>query len=254
MPSPVAVFATGDAREAELAAKLRVPLLTNRADLSGSYLLFHAGKLALADARHPEFKEFAIDFADARSLARLKEPLAQDPLRKAFGKKIKDMVVWDMTLGFGRDTFDLARMGAKVYAWERSPIVFALWEDARERALANPALAKLFAQIHAELGEGKDSLNAETDSRFPPPDFIYLDPMYPEAPGASAKRKKEMVLLRELVGDDLDARGLFASAKDAGAVRVVVKHPLRAPAFAEPALAVRGKSHRFDVYIRGVNY
>ena len=213
------------------------------------------GKLTLFHADYPEYKGFAIDFADKVSLRRLREPFAGDPLRKSFGpKSLKGAIVWDLTLGLGRDAFQIARMGADIYGWERSRTVLALWEDAQKRARKVTALESIFARIHGREGEGQEAFGALAAGTIPAPDFIYLDPMYPEAEESGAKRRKEMVLLRAVAGADSDAASLFSAAKSVAAKRVVVKRPLRAKAWGVPDVEFRGKSHRFDVYVRGQGF
>src|SRR5690606_5506882 len=81
------------------------------------------------------------------------------------------------------------------------------------------------------------------------PQVIYLDPMFPHR-DKSALVKKEMRLLRPLVGDDLDAPELLEAALALASVRVVVKRARKAPAIAgaKPGYSLDGKSSRYDIY------
>ena len=82
------------------------------------------------------------------------------------------------------------------------------------------------------------------------PDVVYLDPMYPPRRKKSALAKKEMQVLRTLVGDDPDAKQLFEVARKIATERVVVKRPVYAePIVAKPSMSYESKLVRFDVYL-----
>ena len=81
------------------------------------------------------------------------------------------------------------------------------------------------------------------------PDVVYLDPMFPLRK-RSALAKKEMRVLRRLVGDDEDAGELLEVARRAARRRVVVKRTPEAPPLAAaPTMSYRGKLVRYDVYL-----
>ncbi|MDP2105284.1 MAG: class I SAM-dependent methyltransferase, partial [Desulfobulbaceae bacterium] len=82
------------------------------------------------------------------------------------------------------------------------------------------------------------------------PEVVYLDPMYPHRT-KSALVKKEMRILRLLVGDDPDAPKLLAAALACARERVVVKRPIKAEPITgpTPSMAIIGKTGRFDVYL-----
>ncbi len=82
------------------------------------------------------------------------------------------------------------------------------------------------------------------------PDVIYLDPMYPLS-RKSALAKKEMRILRKIVGYDLDIDRLLQMSLKTALKRVVVKRPRLAPQITgpKPSLVFTGKSSRFDVYL-----
>jgi 16S rRNA (guanine1516-N2)-methyltransferase len=84
-----------------------------------------------------------------------------------------------------------------------------------------------------------------------PPDCIYLDPMFPPKRKKSALAKKSMMILRDLLGDDLDKEQLFAAALKAAGKRVVVKSPEYAePLDGKPNDSFQGKLLRYDVYLK----
>jgi 16S rRNA (guanine1516-N2)-methyltransferase len=156
-------------------------------------------------------------------------------------------VVLDITAGLGRDGFILANLGCRVHMVERSAIVAALLADGIERAKKDPTLAGIMARISLIVGDSLDILRTWQGEK---PEVINIDPMYPHR-GKSALVKKEMRLVRLLVGDDTDSDALLLTALAVASRRVVVKRPRLAPALTgpEPNFTISGKNSRFDVYL-----
>ena len=152
----------------------------------------------------------------------------------------------DATAGLGRDAFLLASLGAEVTLLERSPEVHALLADGIARASqASPELSAIAARMTLRLGDARQLLpGLEAD-------VVLVDPMHPPR-GNTALVKKEMRLLRELVGTDPDALELMQAALAAARKRVVLKWPLRAPPLAglrQPSHQIVGKTTRYDVFM-----
>ena len=166
-------------------------------------------------------------------------------IAKAVGVKSKEKpTVLDLTAGLGRDAFVLATLGCVVTLCERSPIIYALLRDGLLRAQE-----KWGAQLKLRYSDALvylSTLAAENK-----PDVIYIDPMFPEKT-KSALVKKEMRILRAVVGDDLDSEKLLSAALLVAKKRVVVKRSKSAPTLTaqKPTLVYGGKSSRFDVYIQ----
>ena len=156
--------------------------------------------------------------------------------------------VIDATGGLARDSFILASLGCQVTLIERSPVIAALVSDGLKRAIADPETEAIIKdRLRLQVGDSCNLLEKITaDQR---PEVIYLDPMYPHR-SKSALVKKEMRILRMLVGNDPDAPQLLATALGAATERVVVKRPVKAEPIAGPApdMAITGKTGRFDVY------
>ena len=73
--------------------------------------------------------------------------------------------------------------------------------------------------------------------------------MFPPKRKKSAAVKKEIRLLRALVGDDPDAVDLLAISRRVALQRVVVKRPDDAlPLTPDPSMSISGKLVRYDVY------
>ena len=167
-------------------------------------------------------------------------------LPKAVGlTKGRNPHVVDATAGLGRDSFLLASLGATVTMIERSAHVHAALADALARAAADDELAEIAARMTLIHGDARAVL-ADLS-----PQVVLVDPMHPERT-KSALVKKEMRVLRELVGTDPDSVELMRAALDAASDRVVLKWPLRAApmeAIRKPSHQVLGKTTRYDVFV-----
>lgn len=173
------------------------------------------------------------------------------PLAKAVGARGAAPRVVDATAGLARDAFQLAGMGCRVRAIERSPILAALVQDgiARGREAGDAKTRAALERLTFIMGDSRSHLRGLAGDDIP--DAVYLDPMHPPRT-KSAAVKKEMVLCRALVGDDADADELLQTALAVGCRRVVVKRPLRAPPLlSEPTMIYRGTRVRYDVYVPG---
>jgi 16S rRNA (guanine1516-N2)-methyltransferase len=142
--------------------------------------------------------------------------------------------VVDATAGLGRDSAALARAGYEVTAIERAPPLVELWRAAR-----------LPRRLTFVAGDARALLRT-----LAPPEAVLLDPMYPDTKRTAAPQK-ELVELRELVGDDEDAGELLAIAREVALLRVVVKRPKKEPPLApNPSHSWEGASTRYDLYLR----
>jgi 16S rRNA (guanine1516-N2)-methyltransferase len=84
------------------------------------------------------------------------------------------------------------------------------------------------------------------------PDVILVDPMHPERK-KSALVKKEMRIIRDIVGTDSDAIELMEVALKYATKRVVLKWPMKADfmeGLQKPSHQITGKSTRYDVFIQ----
>ena len=168
-------------------------------------------------------------------------------IAKAVGVKSKETLsVLDVTAGLGRDAFVLALLGCDVTMCERSPVIHALLEDGLKRARQEKWFCDLKLSLnHMDANEFLSDIAKEHR-----PDVVYMDPMFPDRT-KSALVKKEMRVLKAVVGDDLDAEYLLEKALKIAKKRVVVKRSKLAPTLTslKPDLVYKGKSSRFDVYL-----
>jgi 16S rRNA (guanine1516-N2)-methyltransferase len=189
-----------------------------------------------------------LSFAQGPTAWRLRQAGRRQPLGRAVGLKSgATQHVVDATAGLGRDAMVLANLGCRVTLIERNPVMALLLRDALLRT-APPELRERVQVIEADARSYLLSLAV-------PPEAVYLDPMYPER-SKSALVKKEMRILRELVGKDHDASELLGAALACGARRVAVKRPRGAPLIdgASPTHSIEAPNTRYDVYLRPASH
>lgn len=154
----------------------------------------------------------------------------------------------DATAGMGRDAFLLASLGATVTLIERNRAVHDALAGAMARARDfSPELAAIISRMTLLHGDSRALLAGLS------PEVVLVDPMHPPR-GKSALVKKEMRILRGLVGDDPDQRELIDAALRSARQRVVLKWPLRAapiPGLRKPSHQIAGKTIRYDVFVTG---
>ena len=80
------------------------------------------------------------------------------------------------------------------------------------------------------------------------PDAVVIDPMFPPRKKRSALPRKEMAVLREVVGSDLDAAELLRIARKCARMRVALKRGDDAEELAAPEWTIGGTTVRYDVW------
>lgn len=273
-------------RALQLGARLVLPCFSpESAPVDALRLVVAEGRLELrgpvGSKDRPVLVDLVADSARSRGVA---AGAGKELIARAVGLKGGPLFVVDATAGFMRDALVLAQLGCRVHAIERSPIVAALVEDGIARARASrrhkilDALDRLTLtcadareilagmspggrQGQVQHGHGAHShargVAVPRESECAPspthdhdlPGVICLDPMYPPS-RKSALNRKELRMLRAVVGDDPDAPELFALACHVAQRRVVVKRPRHAPPLApNPDIQYKGASVRYDVYL-----
>ncbi|MFH1748269.1 MAG: class I SAM-dependent methyltransferase [Planctomycetota bacterium] len=232
-----------------LAAESNLPVVARDGDDCDLLLVVTGAGLELHEAGCGAAGGVKVDFsATGENARRLATASRRQPLALAVGLKKRTPTIVDATAGLGRDAMLLASLGCPVIAVERSVILGAMLRDALERVVTVPAAGEIRpCQMTLIIGDAVEVLARMSEQEAP--DVVYLDPMYPPS-GKSALPKKEMRILRRLVGDDPDAGGLLEVARRVARDRVVVKRTPRAPPLAPaPTMSYRGKLARYDVYI-----
>lgn len=212
-----------------------------------NYLLVRKDNyLCLINPHDKHSKPFYIDFLSGKLNYRANQAgLRKEALARAISMKPKENpTIIDATAGLGRDSFVLATLGYQVTMLEKSPLIFALLDDALQRARASSPdnACHRLTLIHADA---LDWLPANTTTSKP--DVIYLDPMFPER-RKSASVKKEMQILNDILGHDDDIKELLTISLACAGKRVVVKRP-RLAVNEHADFSLPGNSTRFDVYL-----
>ena len=238
-------------RAEALAKRLALPVTTGDAADGAVLLVVAADRLELRIAGSSAMGPVYVDFVGGAAGHRYRFGGGRGQLiAKAVGiKKGHLPSVVDATAGLGRDAFVLAGLGCRVRMVERSPVIAAVVADGVDRAALDPGIGTLVSE-RLSLTVA-DALNYLANlSAVDQPEVVYLDPMHP-ARIKSGLVKKEMRVVRAVVGDDGDSQALLEVARRCARRRVVVKLPRHAAVVGEmqPDLVFTGKSTRFDIYL-----
>lgn len=233
-----------------LAQTLRLPLIDEPDEAFAYSLRYRRERLELHKFDSAQHGPVYVDFLTGRLGYRLARDLNKhQPLARALGLKRRPRPsVIDATAGLGRDASILAALGCRVLMLERSPIIAALLEDGLRRAGKDAFLGPMIKErVDLKSADAVDLLSSLPETQRP--EIIYLDPMYPQRK-KNAKVKKEMRVLRDIVGEDKDAATLVHMALKRASRRVVVKRSRHAKSLPGPApcSAIHGKTTRYDIY------
>jgi len=197
----------------------------------------------------PKDQDLKIDFVGGAVGHRLRFGGGRgQALPKAVGMKSGNTPrIVDATAGLGRDGFLLASLGADVTLIERSAQMHDLLAEAMERARDVDQVAGIIARMTLLHGDAKDLLPDLS------PEVVLVDPMHPPRKN-SALVKKEMRLIRDIVGTDEDSVDLMRVALGCAEKRVVLKWPAKGDpmqGIRAPSHQIMGKSTRYDVFMIG---
>ena len=198
------------------------------------------GRLELRPPKEADNSGISARFPPDRFVGKGRESI----LVRAFGKKTN--LIFDLTAGLGGDAYRLARAGHRVFASERHPAIYALlvsgWERDRELGNVDREVSERLEFNHEEGARVLDRIDQADVG-------VYLDPMYPTTRRHTALPKRELQVLRQLLGQEDDVAVLLELARSRAA-RVVVKRPHRAPPLLpDVSFELSTKLVRFDVYV-----
>ncbi len=253
----VAVVRTGSGsaeREIKLSTALGLPVV----ELPSSYspkeitdfdylLAYRDSRLVLHSCGKTQAGELCVDFSEAKLNYRANSSIRNQNIAKALGiKGSQRPVVLDATAGLGKDAFLMASLGCEVSLLERSALVYRLLADGLARTeYYGEEISAILGRMDLQFG---DLLKFKADAQqF---DVVYLDPMFPQR-RKSAKVKKDMALLQQLLGHQTDGAELLDRAKLLAKKRVVVKRAKLSPHLGsdKPDIEFKGSSSRYDVYL-----
>ncbi len=230
----------------EIATKLHVELTTSPLEYH-FILMIQTTHFELIDTTNKS-KPFFIDFNSGKLTYRRHHGGGRgQAICRAIGLKGNTSPrVIDGTAGLGRDSFVLASLGCTITMFERNPILQILLQDGLKRGCTHPETKEICTRMQLVTQDLHDFTCKKSLA-----DVIYLDPMYPHRKKSSLV-KKEMRIIRQLVGDDLDADQLLPYALETGIKRIVVKRPKNAPFLGnkKPTTCLKEKNSRFDIYLQ----
>lgn len=188
------------------------------------------------------FSPLQLDFSSGTLGYRLRQAGRRQPLARAIGlSQGTQPHIMDATAGLGRDAGVMAQLGCKVTMIERSPVMSFLLSEGWTRSAPHD----ISNNVRIQCADAREALLQNIIE----PDVIYLDPMYPHR-DKSALVKKEMRIIRDLVGNDDDAQELLRAALASNAKRIVVKRPRNAPPIEGPKAfrQIVSPNTRYDIY------
>jgi 16S rRNA (guanine1516-N2)-methyltransferase len=216
--------------------------------------LFELSKINERLVLHNQETQLFIDFASLELSYRRKHGGGRGQLiAKACGLKKYPLplTILDATAGTANDSYILASLGCSVHLCEENPQIFALLQDAHQRALnsSDLELVKIAQNMQLYLGNNLDLI--PQICRQYPIDVIYFDPMFPKS-NKTALPKNAMQILRQIATENTiehEAQAL-ALAQQYAKKRIVVKRHKNSPFFAniKPSAEICGKTNRFDLY------
>lgn len=185
-------------------------------------------------------KPVYLDFNDRSYQSRISR---SNPLHKVIQSRHK-LDILDLTAGFGHDAYCFAGFGNSVLMCERSPIIATLLEYALKN-FKNPAHIRNKLSLYQ--GDSRQLL-LEYINSGKKVDLVYIDTMFPVGEN-SALVKKDMRILRDVVGDDPED-DLLNSALKVARKKVVIKRMKKSSFYGDqsPDEQIRGKSNRYDIY------
>ena len=182
----------------------------------------------------------SLDFSQKKAL------LPGQALVKAIGFKGSRLSVLDITAGWAKEAFLISQLGCFVTAIEASAFVFHFVQE----SLAKDPSSFLHKKedkprLQFIQDDSFNYLNQLKKEDFP--DVIYMDPMFGER--KKSLSKKELRILKQLVGETKNQKELFHLALKIAKKRLVVKrHHLDPPLHKNRLCTFKGRSVCYDVF------
>ncbi len=231
-----------------LSMRLAVPLYYSVDNFTAEdfFLSWRDGCLKLLDKELLKKGGLMVELEPRKGEQRSWPAPKEGALAQAIGRKTRTVV--DATTGWAQDSMHIFRMGYDLTCMERSPVMLELLADAFLRLEQLDWVKSLALPIPKLMPGNAIVIFPQLASA---PDCIYIDPMFPAKRKKSALPKKSMLILRDLLGDDIDKGALFEAALQTTAKKVVVKSPDYAePLGGKPAQSFKSKLLRYDVYLK----
>ena len=209
------------------------------------YFVYDSNGLSfIKDANNPR-EILHVDFLKGAIGWRMKRVQHESNIKKALGKNLSQLEIFDATGGFLSDSIIFLSLGHKVMAVEQSKIIFSLVNDAILRAEQYFPVLKNLKFINDNSIEVYKRENREFD-------VIYLDPMYPEIKKNNKKNRniegiKKILKLENLWSKNDEIIDAFFKSSYK---KIILKRPLKSKKnYSNINYQVIGKTTRFDIYI-----
>lgn len=220
--------------------------IVNDLPKNGSFLSLANEMLTFNSYLDDELRSLNIDFLSGPIGWRLNRSEHEKHIKKALGKSLNPLNIFDATAGMLADTMIFLSLGHRVVACEQSKIIYLLIRDACKRAKVSLPFLDNLTLLN---GDARDIYNEKEDIDF---DVIYLDPLYPKTKKAS-KGSGEINLLRKIInleGIEDVGDSIFDTFQSANCKKIILKRPIKAPLICNKInYQIKGKSTRFDIYI-----
>lgn len=208
--------------------------------------------LSLYFLNQPHWKPVRWSFTEADWLRRWSQASRQqESLLKVAGKNLAQTHIVDATGGRGYDALLLAKAGALVTVCERDPLIYALLQDAQQRAATHPLLAPVLRRVQWLCVDSVEYLQQLVRNNQMP-DMVYCDPMFP-ARSKSALNQKHLLALQQWLGhgDSEQLNRLLMQALASARQRVILKYVAQPPLpiSREASFSLAGKGHHWYVFL-----
>ena len=192
-------------------------------------------------------ESLSFDFLKGRLFNRLKRIEHESLIKKAIGKNRTKLKIFDATAGSLIDTIIFLKLGHKVVACEQSKILIKLLSDGIERAREEYSFFENLTLINEDSA---NIIELHKDS-----DIFYFDPMFNKTKRnlkrSGILQKISNILIHEKLQDT--SKDIFSSIQKSNFKKIIVKRPINSKPLDEKInYQVKGKSIRFDIYIKNI--
>ncbi len=192
-------------------------------------------------------ESLSFDFLKGRLFNRLKRIEHESLIKKAIGKNRTKLKIFDATAGSLIDTIIFLKLGHKVVACEQSKILIKLLSDGIVRAREEYSFFENLTLINEDSA---NIIELHKDS-----DIFYFDPMFNKTKRnlkrSGTLQKISNILIHEKLQDT--SKDIFSSIQKSNFKKIIVKRPINSKPLDEKInYQVKGKSIRFDIYIKNI--
>ena len=192
-------------------------------------------------------ESLSFDFLKGRLFNRLKRIEHESLIKKAIGKNRTKLKIFDATAGSLMDTIIFLKLGHKVVACEQSKILIKLLSDGIVRAREEYSFFENLTLINEDSA---NIIELHKDS-----DIFYFDPMFNKTKRnlkrSGTLQKISNILIHEKLQDT--SKDIFSSIQKSNFKKIIVKRPINSKPLDEKInYQVKGKSIRFDIYIKNI--